>query len=697
MRKFDRDENGTIQILVVVCAMALALMVALIFNTGNQAQKKIQMQNAVDASLISGSKWMARGLNVVSMNNVGMTQTLAVIITLRALYHTFQFYSDTGLIDAIHAGYCAIPFVGWAMCPVLAVAKEIGRSVIYPPLRAVVPRLTDPPPSQGALWYVMDMFQYLNEFTQYATPVLMEIAAWDVAQKNAAEVGILFRAGDGFIPTMPVRRGSFDPDICAPTKYGSPQNEIQIRGYRALYGYPDGQGPLSQYGPARAAKYPTWIWVWAGAPLAYNVAVQLNYYLLCGRSGDARPQPYSMEVPVAPYCNAATDPAVVEIEWSRRRYTLEEVLERGQTSPQIDTRVSGQVCQGTTEEMAEFSRDPQQARRQWEQMQEGASQSLSERPDIDDPRDPQIAIFSDSFTAPRFVPPGTRIASAFARCCTATPSPPCWCDKWQRLERRLPVELSAAQSAIRTQGRARLDGNDRTRRTLVGFNFQGEGAKRDDWLLIGSQVLRVRSISADRLEANFAILAEPDRQTGLLDFVIKKLQDRHWQRVTEWIFVKGVKRRTVEGDTAFEGVNRSQMPFPLLLGEQPGSGRSVVRATGRKLNFFGLALSSEGRANTRFFRASQEPVLENFEEASQRARMMGRLGRSRLGFPDPNVAFQGRFVTYAQAIVFNPTSWDTFTQNWHTKLVKTESLDSLFNLAGQETLFGEIISEFNKH
>src|SRR5690349_23943800 len=44
-------------------------------NTGRQIARKIEMQNAADAAAVSSAVWIARGMNVISMDNVGMTET----------------------------------------------------------------------------------------------------------------------------------------------------------------------------------------------------------------------------------------------------------------------------------------------------------------------------------------------------------------------------------------------------------------------------------------------------------------------------------------------------------------------------------------------------------------------------------------------------------------------------------------------
>jgi len=75
------------QVLVVVL-LGMTLLTGLIFyvyNVGYQVNTRLEMQNAVDATAISGGAWMARSMNVVAMNNVTQTRLMALAIVLDSL------------------------------------------------------------------------------------------------------------------------------------------------------------------------------------------------------------------------------------------------------------------------------------------------------------------------------------------------------------------------------------------------------------------------------------------------------------------------------------------------------------------------------------------------------------------------------------------------------------------------------------
>jgi len=79
--------RGGGQVLVVVL-LAMTLLVALIFyvyNIGDQVNRRLALQNAADATAVSGGGWMARSMNVVAANNVAQTRLMALALVLDSL------------------------------------------------------------------------------------------------------------------------------------------------------------------------------------------------------------------------------------------------------------------------------------------------------------------------------------------------------------------------------------------------------------------------------------------------------------------------------------------------------------------------------------------------------------------------------------------------------------------------------------
>lgn len=87
MNSFRNPETqtGQIAILLVISLMTMVLTVALVFNTGQQLHWKTNVQNAVDSAVVSHGSNVARSLNVMSANNVGITQVFTLNVLMASL------------------------------------------------------------------------------------------------------------------------------------------------------------------------------------------------------------------------------------------------------------------------------------------------------------------------------------------------------------------------------------------------------------------------------------------------------------------------------------------------------------------------------------------------------------------------------------------------------------------------------------
>jgi hypothetical protein len=79
-----RGRRGQILIVTLVAICLLAGLIFYVFNTGDQVNQRLEMQGAADATAISGAVWMARSMNVVAMDNVGMSKMLSLVPLLDA-------------------------------------------------------------------------------------------------------------------------------------------------------------------------------------------------------------------------------------------------------------------------------------------------------------------------------------------------------------------------------------------------------------------------------------------------------------------------------------------------------------------------------------------------------------------------------------------------------------------------------------
>ncbi len=68
--------------------LALTLLVGLVFyvyNVGTVVNRRLAVQNAADATAVSGAAWMARSMNVIALNNVAQARMLALVAVLDSL------------------------------------------------------------------------------------------------------------------------------------------------------------------------------------------------------------------------------------------------------------------------------------------------------------------------------------------------------------------------------------------------------------------------------------------------------------------------------------------------------------------------------------------------------------------------------------------------------------------------------------
>jgi len=86
-------------VVLVMTLLSLVLLVGLIFyvyNLSQQVNSRLALQQSADAAAISGSTWMARSMNQVAMNNVAQTKLLASVVVLDSL----PLATELGLNDA---------------------------------------------------------------------------------------------------------------------------------------------------------------------------------------------------------------------------------------------------------------------------------------------------------------------------------------------------------------------------------------------------------------------------------------------------------------------------------------------------------------------------------------------------------------------------------------------------------------------
>lgn len=106
-----KSQAGQIAVLLVISLLTMVLTVSLIFNTGQQIHWKTNVQNAVDSAAVSHGANVARSLNVMSVNNVAITQTFTLNILMASLIPelsaaTYETFDGMATYGQGIANYC---------------------------------------------------------------------------------------------------------------------------------------------------------------------------------------------------------------------------------------------------------------------------------------------------------------------------------------------------------------------------------------------------------------------------------------------------------------------------------------------------------------------------------------------------------------------------------------------------------------
>jgi hypothetical protein len=111
-----RGQRGQIVALTMFLAIPAALVLAYILNGGAIALRKTELQNATDTAAFTQAAWVARSLNVMSMNNTAITQSFVISNAAWSLEGPLFF-----------AGYEAGEVAGYYLGSIGRVAKLTGK------------------------------------------------------------------------------------------------------------------------------------------------------------------------------------------------------------------------------------------------------------------------------------------------------------------------------------------------------------------------------------------------------------------------------------------------------------------------------------------------------------------------------------------------------------------------------------------
>jgi hypothetical protein len=206
----------------------MALLVGVVFyvyNLGDQVNRRLEMQNAADAAVISGAGWMARSMNVVAMSNVGEAKLLSLVPVLDALPKATRMALDEvtvweeALSQQLRRGVPRIrhDIVRTAL-ENLRQRMETQRDILRPFDATLNESGFDmaettywrPPggggvPPHGWLWRAAVALDELSQATALLAGHLAQADARQFGQASHAEAALLAP----LLPRMPARRGEF--------------------------------------------------------------------------------------------------------------------------------------------------------------------------------------------------------------------------------------------------------------------------------------------------------------------------------------------------------------------------------------------------------------------------------------------------------------------------------------------------------
>ncbi|MBL8817754.1 MAG: hypothetical protein JNL58_17140 [Planctomyces sp.] len=84
-RRFHESEGGMMSIANAVCVLLATLLITASLNNMQIANRTVERQNAADAAALSGTVWMARGMNSVTATNHLMGEMLSLVILHEAI------------------------------------------------------------------------------------------------------------------------------------------------------------------------------------------------------------------------------------------------------------------------------------------------------------------------------------------------------------------------------------------------------------------------------------------------------------------------------------------------------------------------------------------------------------------------------------------------------------------------------------
>ncbi len=215
------DDRGSVSLMAVICLGAFACLFFGIANLSIAYTEKVELQNAEDASVLSGATMIARGLNLVAMNNSTQAKLFALSVIHWGLERAIP------IVRAYLTALQSIPYVGIVAVP-FKIVLEIWSGVV---------NATKSIFNEGKLvWKIMKVLSSFSGAIVKAMPAFAALEAFRIARKNGATFGMMIsptilRGESGssglFLVEFPVNKGQFK-DLCGPGTPRTPRAREMI-------------------------------------------------------------------------------------------------------------------------------------------------------------------------------------------------------------------------------------------------------------------------------------------------------------------------------------------------------------------------------------------------------------------------------------------------------------------------------------
>jgi hypothetical protein len=213
-----RDESGQSIVYIALILFLLACFTFMVINSGALLHDKIQVQSASDASVLSGSTWIVRAMNLNSMMNIFQAMLLAEEIYMKAVFWT----ALTALLlsPAIEAFWAAVCVITGTCSPAIDVIFDTFE---------LYPILWETEDDEDFIWDIMETLSDVEQGVDSSFPWVAELESVRVAMMDGAAFGIMYP------PSIPEEQGELQ-DLCSTTLSGAEggYNEVQYSAFGSL-------------------------------------------------------------------------------------------------------------------------------------------------------------------------------------------------------------------------------------------------------------------------------------------------------------------------------------------------------------------------------------------------------------------------------------------------------------------------------